>query len=70
MSERAQGANPAATSKKKSKQYGAGRECAEDDCGTVLSRYNPGLYCSRHEHLTDARRESQKARTIGEESPT
>lgn len=26
----------------------AGRVCAEDDCGTILSRYNPTDYCSIH----------------------
>jgi len=28
-----------------------GRTCAEDDCTTILSTYNPADYCALHEHL-------------------
>lgn len=29
--------------------YGKGRICAEDDCDTVLSRYNPDDVCGTHD---------------------
>lgn len=29
--------------------YGRGRVCGHDGCGTILSRYNPTLYCVTHE---------------------
>ena len=36
----------------------AGRRCAEEECGVVLSRYNHGEYCSPHERVRpfDSRR--------------
>jgi len=30
------------------KQYESGRKCSFPNCGTVLSRYNPGQTCSIH----------------------
>ena len=29
--------------------YGRGRICEAPGCGTLLSTYNPALYCSLHE---------------------
>ena len=29
--------------------YGSGRICGAPRCGTVLSTYNPSLYCSLHD---------------------
>lgn len=39
--------------KKASKQYGTNRACAEEGCTVLLSRYNPGKYCSQHENPRD-----------------
>lgn len=33
--------------------YPAGRTCAHDGCGTVLSVYNPTTYCGAHEPEPD-----------------
>ena len=30
--------------------YGVGRVCAEPDCETRLSMYNPSAYCALHDH--------------------
>lgn len=37
---------------KPSKTYGDGerRVCVDDDCETILSRYNPGPGCARHQN--------------------
>jgi len=32
-----------------SRTFSRGRVCAEDGCGTRLSIYNEGRYCSQHE---------------------
>ncbi|HAM03524.1 MAG TPA: hypothetical protein DCQ30_15065 [Acidimicrobiaceae bacterium] len=32
-----------------SRTFARGRVCAEDGCGTRLSIYNEGHYCSQHE---------------------
>jgi hypothetical protein len=29
--------------------YGSGRICAASGCGTLLSTYNPGHFCSLHD---------------------
>ena len=34
-----------------SKSYRAGRVCLESGCGTILSIYNDGSYCSRHQPM-------------------
>jgi hypothetical protein len=39
---RAPGADPAVRS------FGKARTCASEDCGTLLSRYNPDSFCSVH----------------------
>jgi hypothetical protein len=39
-----------ATHHRKSRAYDLHRTCAEDSCGVLLSRYNPGKYCSVHGH--------------------
>ena len=31
--------------------YDSARTCAEDDCRTILSAYNPADYCALHERL-------------------
>ena len=31
--------------------YGRGRICEAPGCGTLLSTYNPALYCSLHESV-------------------
>lgn len=52
----------AASTKRPSKQYGADRECAHDECAVVLSRYNPGHYCSRHTNPRDMKSEAGDGR--------
>ncbi len=34
----------------KTATYGGGRVCAEHDCETRLSMYNPSAYCALHDH--------------------
>ncbi|HEX7168161.1 MAG TPA: hypothetical protein VF230_14375 [Acidimicrobiales bacterium] len=43
-----------------SKNFGKGRVCGEDGCGTRLSLYNPGKYCSLHEPMTVPRTRGKK----------
>ena len=38
--------------------FGAGRVCGAPLCGTVLSTYNPALYCSLHDVVAVPRRRS------------
>ena len=38
--------------------YGRGRVCGAPDCGTVLSTYNPALFCSLHDVVGIPRRRS------------
>ena len=44
-----------------SKLYKRGRQCGEAGCGTVLSIYNPGRYCSEHEPKKSPRLVGRKA---------
>lgn len=34
---------------KPSETHGTGRVCADDDCSTILSRYNPAEQCAVHD---------------------
>ena len=43
-----------------SKNFGKDRFCREEGCGTKLSRYNPGKYCSLHEPMTVPRTRGKK----------
>jgi hypothetical protein len=47
----------------KTRTYGAGRTCAVEGCGTVLSAYNPSRTCALHDGVwrEDARRSSRRA---------
>ena len=38
--------------------FGSGRICGAPLCGTVLSTYNPALYCSLHDVVAVPRRRS------------
>ena len=38
------------TSGQSVRSFGENRTCATAGCGTRLSRYNPALHCSVHEH--------------------
>jgi hypothetical protein len=42
--------------------YGSGRICGMPHCGTVLSAYNPALYCSLHDVAAVPRRRAAPAR--------
>ena len=37
------------------RQFPSGRVCSHEDCGTRLSIYNDGEFCSRHEPMTTVR---------------
>lgn len=37
------------------KQFPGGRVCANESCATVLSIYNDGDFCARHEPMTTMR---------------
>ena len=60
MSERAVGGSPISGSVRASKAFKAGRLCAEDGCGTVLSIYNKGKFCYRHEPMATPRTRGRK----------
>ena len=38
--------------------YGVARTCAAENCGTVLSRYNPSSSCAVHAGWKDTRQRS------------
>ncbi|CAN5900384.1 hypothetical protein BH23ACT10_BH23ACT10_10570 [soil metagenome] len=38
--------------------FGASRRCPVEECGTVLSRYNPSLTCAVHAGWRDTRQRS------------
>jgi hypothetical protein len=48
--------------------YGSGRICLAPGCGTRLSTYNPGLWCSLHDTLAPIlpRRRPPEARVIAD----
>jgi hypothetical protein len=41
--------------------FGGGRICGAPHCGTVLSAYNPALFCSLHDVVAVPRRRSAPA---------
>jgi hypothetical protein len=43
-----------------SRTFPRGRVCAEDGCGTRLSIYNEGRFCSRHEPQAAPRMRGKK----------
>jgi hypothetical protein len=60
MSERAVGGSPISGNVRASKAFKAGRRCAEDGCGTVLSIYNKGRFCYQHEPMATPRTRGRK----------
>jgi hypothetical protein len=60
MSERAVGGSPISGNVRASKAFKAGRPCAEDGCGTVLSIYNKGRFCYQHEPMATPRTRGRK----------
>jgi len=60
MSERAVGGSPISGNVRASKAFKAGRQCAEDGCGTVLSIYNKGRFCYQHEPMATPRTRGRK----------
>jgi len=43
-----------------SKKFGKDRTCKQEGCGTRLSLYNPGKFCSLHEPMTVPRTRGKK----------
>jgi hypothetical protein len=43
-----------------SRAFGSGRTCREPGCGTRLSIYNQGRYCSLHEPMVVPRTRGRK----------
>lgn len=48
-------------SSRPSRSFGVGRVCAEDECYTVLSRYNPKSKCSVHQQRETPRLRGRKS---------
>lgn len=51
------------STKRPSRKYADGRECAHEQCEATLSIYNPGKFCSLHTNQRDRKDESGKDRT-------
>ena len=60
MSEPTVVAHPIAGTDRPSKRYARNRICREPECGTVLSIYNDGKYCSRHQPMATPRTRGRK----------
>jgi hypothetical protein len=54
------GATPFVGHGRPSRTFPRGRICAEDACETLLSIYNEGRYCSRHEPQVTPRMRGRK----------
>jgi hypothetical protein len=52
----AHGKKALASADERPRTYGAGRVCATDGCGTVLSSYNPSAVCCLHSQGWTVRR--------------
>ncbi len=57
------GATPIDSRRTSQKDFGAGRVCAEDECDTVLTRYNKLLYCYVHRPYKKARTRGRTAKS-------
>lgn len=60
MSEHAIGARPLSGTDRPSRHFDAGRVCREANCGTRLSIYNNGKFCSMHEPMAVPRTRGKK----------
>lgn len=60
MAEHAVGAKPLSGSDRPSRKFSQGRVCREVGCGTKLSMYNNGKYCSMHEPMVVPRTRGRK----------
>ena len=60
MSDASIGARPISGNDRPSKRFSTGRVCREPECATVLSIYNDGKFCYRHEPMTVPRVRGRK----------
>ena len=60
MSQERLGATPVSGASRASRTYRPGRVCETHGCGTVLSIYNRGRYCSFHEPASAPRTRGRK----------
>lgn len=60
MSDRAIAGTPFGGNDRPSRAFKKGRVCLEPGCGTVLSMYNDGRYCARHERMVTPRTRGKK----------
>jgi hypothetical protein len=60
MTEHAVGAKPLSGSDRPSRKFSSGRVCREAGCGTRLSIYNNGKFCSMHEPMIVPRTRGKK----------
>ncbi|MGH9063415.1 MAG: hypothetical protein ACRDZQ_08450 [Acidimicrobiales bacterium] len=60
MSERAVGGTSLSGSYRPSHSFTSGRVCEEEGCCTLLSIYNGGSYCYRHEPMIVPRTRGKK----------
>jgi hypothetical protein len=60
MSEHSHGAKPLSGSDRPSRVAKPGRVCKEPECEVVLSVYNGGKYCSKHEPMIVPRTRGKK----------
>ena len=60
MSDRAMTGTPIRGGVRASKAYKPGRVCQDHECETILSVYNRGRFCSRHEPMAVPRTRGRK----------
>ena len=60
MSEHAIGARPLSGTDRPSRHFSSDRVCREPNCGTRLSIYNNGRFCSMHEPMAVPRTRGRK----------
>ena len=60
MSDMVLSAHPISGNDRPSRAFRRGRVCSQPECGTVLSIYNNGHYCSEHEPMVVPRMRGKK----------